>query len=678
MANETVTPSTKVGFKSVGDVEILVCELRNLQDQVLDLKNFIKEIEIYEDMFSSAIQGRLTISDSRNLVASLPIVGNEVLSLHIKNSIMSGDYLESIKRSFYLYGIKNRTLNKDNEEQVDLLFCSIEAIKDNVTYISRKFEGRTDEIALQIFDEYLSTPRGYDSIKTTEETPLIVADTPHQSKVSFIANNWTPFQCLNYIAKRSIGSKSTAPTFLFYETSTQFYLTSFQALMDTQLSKNIILAKYQYVPKGDADKAKLSKYQSVENVTFPEHLDIFAGQDTGRFTSTTTTLDILTKKVNNWIWDHGLAFGEDIRTESYKGYDAQKSGLGDAGTVKREPNELVNHLPYPVHVLRSADTKKFFKTIHFNSTNNETTIPEITTDTLVDYTPELFTGPRVSSIQDFTSLVVNIEVPGRTDMEVGSLVEFLYPRAVSSDEKNDDQRYLWDPFISGVWMITAIRHKFTPTDHKMLLELAKDSFKTPFQLVTLEEISNEDSVTDQSSNVCSEDAGGGSGAGEGGQSANSDQDTPADQAAEPIKVNKSGWAHPTGGLGRITSNVGYRKRFKRYHSGIDIGGIGNGKPIYAAYAGVVIRAGPKGKSGYRVGIEHNVEGRKLYTLYAHGMAKSIRVKVGDKVTAGQHIMDSNNTGESTGPHLHFSIATGYPPNEKNVLRNIPDYIGSFK
>lgn len=579
MSNEAVSPSSSVGFKSVGDVEILVCELHNLQDQVLDIRNFIKEIEIYEDIFSNTIQGRVTISDSKNLVASLPIVGNEILNLHIKNSIMSEDVLESIKRSFYIYGIKNRILNKDNEEQVDLLFCSVEAIKDNVTYISRKFEGRTDEVAQQIFDEYLATQRGYDSIETSEVTPVIIADTPHNSKISFVANNWTPFQCLNYIAKRSIGNKFPTPTFLFFETSNQFFMSSFQALMDAQLSKNVISAKYQYLPKGDKEKSTLSKYQSVENVTFPEHLDIFAGQDTGRFTSSTVTLDLINKRVQNWNWDHGLAFGEDVRIEAYTGYDAQKTGVADATTVKREALDLVNHLPYPAHVLRSSDTKKFFKTIHFNSTNNETNIPDINSDTLVDYTPELFTGPRVSAIQDFSTLRVNIEVPGRTDVVVGSIVEFLYPRAVSADEKNDDQTFLWDPFISGAWMVTAVRHKFTPTDHKMLLELAKDSFKTPFQKITLEEIEQAESQ-DQSSNVCTEEAGGGSGTGDG-QSSNTDQDAPTSQAAEPTQSSR-----PVGSGGIIGDSIAVGVGSRAGSGAVTSATVGwNSERIARTYAG---------------------------------------------------------------------------------------------
>lgn len=48
----------------------------------------------------------------------------------------------------------------------------------------------------------------------------------------------------------------------------------------------------------------------------------------------------------------------------------------------------------------------------------------------------------------------------------------------------------------------------------------------------------------------------------------------------------------------------------------------------------------------------------LYATYAHMQPGSIAVKVGDPVHRGQRLGKVGNSGNATGPHLHFHLATG--------------------
>lgn len=64
-----------------------------------------------------------------------------------------------------------------------------------------------------------------------------------------------------------------------------------------------------------------------------------------------------------------------------------------------------------------------------------------------------------------------------------------------------------------------------------------------------------------------------------------------------------------------------------------------------------------GYYGNHVYIEHNYNGQKFYTIYAHmdvnGISESI--KEGQTITAGTFLGNSGNTGNSSGPHLHFEM-----------------------
>jgi murein DD-endopeptidase MepM/ murein hydrolase activator NlpD len=87
------------------------------------------------------------------------------------------------------------------------------------------------------------------------------------------------------------------------------------------------------------------------------------------------------------------------------------------------------------------------------------------------------------------------------------------------------------------------------------------------------------------------------------------------------------------------------------HAAIDIGSW-TGAPVKAADSGYVIYVGQGWSSGYgnHVIIDH---GNGYATLYAH--MNSIFVSPGENLARGQQIGTVGNTGNSTGPHLHFEI-----------------------
>lgn len=127
----------------------------------------------------------------------------------------------------------------------------------------------------------------------------------------------------------------------------------------------------------------------------------------------------------------------------------------------------------------------------------------------------------------------------------------------------------------------------------------------------------------------------------------------------PPGVTKGGWTWPA--RGPVTSGYGYR--WGRLHAGIDVGAP-TGAPIYAAKGGVVSFAGTMGGYGNIIVIDH---GDGMTTRYAH--QSQLGASVGQAVRSGDQIGYVGNTGNSTGPHLHFEVRINDSP--QNPIGYLP-------
>lgn len=123
-------------------------------------------------------------------------------------------------------------------------------------------------------------------------------------------------------------------------------------------------------------------------------------------------------------------------------------------------------------------------------------------------------------------------------------------------------------------------------------------------------------------------------------------------------------------LPRVTSGYGWRihpiEKIRKHHNGVDYGAA-IGTPVKAIAKGRVLFAGPStirradgepGGGGYLVKLRHKVNGEWITSAYMHLKKGSITVRKGDVILEGEILGLSGNTGDSTGPHLHFEIQRG--------------------
>lgn len=102
--------------------------------------------------------------------------------------------------------------------------------------------------------------------------------------------------------------------------------------------------------------------------------------------------------------------------------------------------------------------------------------------------------------------------------------------------------------------------------------------------------------------------------------------------------------NPPEGFRSIYTNMG--------HTGLDLP-CPRWTPIYAAYDGTVVYKETQEMRGLGIAIHHEIDGEYYITKYWHLAAMD--VDVGEKVALGDFIGYADNTGWSSGDHLHFEI-----------------------
>ncbi|MFF0004395.1 M23 family metallopeptidase [Streptomyces tibetensis] len=143
------------------------------------------------------------------------------------------------------------------------------------------------------------------------------------------------------------------------------------------------------------------------------------------------------------------------------------------------------------------------------------------------------------------------------------------------------------------------------------------------------------------------------------EAAKAEKAAAAKKAAEKkaaAKKAKPSWIDP---VKKYTLSASFAQNggmWAHKHSGQDFA-VPSGTQVVAAHGGTVVKAGGNGAGdgpayGNAIVIKH---GNGTYSQYAH--LSKVEVRVGQIVKTGQEIARSGNTGNSSGPHLHFEIRT---------------------
>lgn len=446
--------SNQPGIQKAGSVEIVELNLITSTNSVFDLRDFLVEFNLYEDIFSNNLYGDILLSDSRNLIDLAPIIGEEYLNVEfVTPSFKEGGHY--IKKTFRVFKVSDRAVVRDNSTQLFVLhFASIELFFDIQLPLFKSFKGKAHEIVSNLYFDYLAsnrnfliTEKGFNT--ETPFTPLVTINET-SNDIKFVSPGWTPLKCINWIASKSIPKDGLSKNYLFFETNRAFYFGSLEAIFRDSYENKNILTTYTLAPnnirnKGAVDvNRELSLVQSVQMIESTDHVKNYTN---GYLANRLITLDVLNKKYELFDYDYVDDYFKNYHTS---GKGSQSKPVFD---VNGPRNPAVSISFYPIN-------SKLFNNFPGN---------------ISEKIKEIY-GNRKSSLLGLTNIKLNLAVPGRTDIEAGRMIYFKFPALGPASEEDTNMDKI-DKNYSGYYLITAIHHRVTSQEHTMSMEVIKDSLR---------------------------------------------------------------------------------------------------------------------------------------------------------------------------------------------------------
>jgi len=232
-----------------------------------------------------------------------------------------------------------------------------------------------------------------------------------QGKIKFICPGWSPFKCINWMASKC----TSANDILFFQSNQNFYIKSISKLLEE--NKNI--GEYNLSIVNVEDKNKTSaRFNTTEYVDMISVIDYAKNYTSGYMANKVYIANVYNKK-----FDEAVFINPKAKIEPPGNPDVIRNFYPNNGQIDWNPNSI---------------------------------------------------GNRKLGLFGLNNLKLNLNVPGRTDVEIGQTINFKHPKLGPRDETDKD---FTDKLYSGNYLITAINHKITKStiiEHRMIMEITKD------------------------------------------------------------------------------------------------------------------------------------------------------------------------------------------------------------
>ena len=424
-----------------------------------DLVPNLEELNIYESIFSNHLQAFITLQDAFNIPFKLPIIGEETIDVSIR---LEGDEGDSIINPpmFHVLDLSDRFIKNVQSQRFSLNLVSAQYMSNVHSRVSKSFSGMTAvDIVHDIWANYLDD--GHGDLHTE----------PSKREEQCIIPNWTPHEAFNWLATRTQPKDDDfATNYVYYEDMDGVHFKSLNKLAGVE--PTLIFAKEPLATDPTKLESLAGGFIKVDSITYMGQFEKIKNINEGQYSSKMITHDIVKKK---------------IRQHDYDGFTEwfPVNHLGPFPPLSNSDTEVKSG-----HIPRTSFAPPFDPNFAITEGRRLSDL----TDSAVSLYPkhdkmyaqnsghqhdnkvEDWKLRRAAQMMLYDGIIMHVECAGISFIRVGMTVTLNVLSAETTSHGKHDVAF--DKFLSGTYMITAIRHMFNNdrgnTGYKMILELTKD------------------------------------------------------------------------------------------------------------------------------------------------------------------------------------------------------------
>lgn len=448
-----------------GEIEIEQILLLDRYDQDFDITLMVAEINLYGDMSTPFHTASIIINDNQGMLFGMPVNGEETILISLKSS--SFQTTETISKAYRVISVNNILLTAEGATATyEFQLVSLAGYINNLSRMRKKHTGNCTQVVVDIVDEYLHKPY-VEMVRTMPEEVRQTSQMfenffnynhrPAINDISFVASNWTPGYAINWVSARAIGS---TPDDMGNESAGFVFTEGFRDLHYQTLEEMFYVGRIKASPFYDSfgsiwrfhyfpastSQNPMRNYQSIISFSPTRYMNHYDAQKRGVLASEVQTYDVLTKRYRRQQFDWVERHKEHARLEDYM----------DHGGIHTPSSGRYSFLFSP-NTPRAYETASFKAVTHNQVFNN-----------FKGYEPERVAQQRNFQFAVLRQMTMEVAIYGRLDAEQGSVIHLTLPLNTPDTDQAAE-------YISGYYIVLAVRHKITLSEHFTYLEVAKDS-----------------------------------------------------------------------------------------------------------------------------------------------------------------------------------------------------------